>query len=731
MKLLKFSLPVILMLFSQLPVAQPISVIPIPENVSFKEGVFKIGANTHLSSNEKEMFNIKYLASKLCIIKGFNLKTKPESASNNIVLNLNSNSGISPEGYTLSVNPENILITASSRAGIFYGIQTLLQMLPPTIYSGNATGLEKWEIPSVEITDSPRFAYRGMMLDVSRTFFDKETILNYLDWMSYHKINKFHWHLTDDNGWRIEIKKYPKLTEKGAWRGENEVLPPSFGTGNKRYGGFYTQKEIKEIVAYAKDRNIEVIPEIDLPGHSKAVTSTYPEVLCQTNDNSESVQGEVSNVWCVSNEKNYKMLKNIIRELASLFPSKTIHIGGDEVNMTSWEHCNSCKALMAKMGMKQPNELQNYFVRRLEKIVEKYGKSMAGWDEILEGGKLHESTTVYAWRSVEKGIESITKGQPTVMMPGAYCYFDMKQSPVERGHNWAGIVTLEKTYSFNPTEASNIDKEKINLIKGVQGGLWTELLGWPERFIEYQTYPRLAALAEVGWSKQEKRNWDDFKYRLTQFHFDRMSNMGIAFRLEPPVANYDNGVINVTPPYSWAVVRYTDNEQSPGEHSPVYNGPIATSNPLNFRFSTFYNSYTHSVAVKVSNVDYIYKTPEVEIETSLLINPRSPISTITDYNPDTYLRCTAKNGDYVIYKFKEPVESSRITIETGTPTTNFYWITAGFVEYSYNGTDYIKGDNLDRGRAVIIPKEKIKAVKINITAPSVNNTIVLQDIKVE
>jgi hexosaminidase len=733
MKFLKLSLPVIMMLFSQFPVAQTIAVIPIPEKVIYNDGVFKIGALTQISTNEKDKYNLNYLSGKLSIIKGFGVKHNSGLSSNSIILSIDNQSNIPSEGYVLKVNNDKIEISASTKAGIFYGIQTLLQLLPPTIYSGNATGFEKWEVPALEITDSPRFSYRGMMLDVSRTFFDKETVLKYIDWMSYHKINKFHWHLSDDNGWRIEIKKYPKLTELGAWRGDNEVLPASFGSGSQRYGGYYTQKDIKQIVAYAAERNIEIIPEIDLPGHSKAVTASYPEVLCKSNDESESVQGEVSNVWCVSNEKNYKMLDNIIKEIASLFPSKTMHIGGDEVNRSSWENCKSCKDLMSEKGMKQTSELQNYFVRRLEKIVEKYGKQMAGWDEILEGGDLHPNTKVYAWRNVAKGIESITKGQPTILMPGAFCYLDMKQSPEERGHNWAGIVSAEKTYSLDPTGSTNLDNDKTKLILGVQGGLWTELLGWPARFIEYQTYPRLAALAEVGWSKQENREWNNFSLRLNKFHFDRLSNMGIAFRVEPPKAVYNDSSITVTTQYPWEVVRFTDDESAPVSHSSVYNGPIKTSNPLKYRFSTFYNSFTNSIPVKVSNVDYVYKTPEVEIETSLSLNQRSPITNITDYKFDTYLRSAAKAkaGDFVIYKFKEPVETSRITVETGIPNINFYWVTEGYVEYSYNGTDFIKGDDLFRGKATIIPNNKIKAVKINITAPNDANTLVLQDLRIE
>ncbi|NCB20178.1 MAG: beta-N-acetylhexosaminidase, partial [Bacteroidia bacterium] len=458
----------------------------------------------------------------------------------------------------------------------------------------------------------------------------------------HHKINKFHWHLTDDNGWRIEVKKYPKLTELGAWRGENEVLRPSFGSGNERYGGFYTQKEIKEIVAYAAERHIEIIPEIDLPGHSRAVTASYPEVGCDGNDNSVSVQGEAQNVWCVGKENNFKMLENIIKEVAALFPSKYFHIGGDEVNYDAWDNCPHCQALMKEKGMEKHEELLNYFVRRMETIVEKQGKHMAGWDEILDGGELKPESMVYAWRSVAKGIESVKKGQPTVMLPGEYCYYDMKQSPAERGHNWAGIVTLEKAYSLDPVATANLDENQSKLVLGVQGALWAELFGYPARFMEYQAYPRIAALAEVGWTQPQNKGFEDFSRRLSSAHFERLFQMGIAFRMDPPKAVYTNGAILVTAPYSWAVVRYTTDESEPTMYSPVYRGEIITDKAHKFRFATFYKDEIKSVSIQPENASYSYISPATTIETSMNENSRFPISNVTDYKHNTYFRTATR-----------------------------------------------------------------------------------------
>ncbi len=706
--------------------------IPRPVSQIAGEGSFTLNEKTTLTSNEKSSFNLNYLKNKLEAATGFKIDNK-NSSENSIVLSLISNQSIKPEGYILEITQAGVSIKASTSAGIFYGIQSLLQLMPASVYSGKSTAEDNWKLASVKIEDYPRFGYRGMMLDVSRTFFDAGTVKRYIEWLSFHKINTLHWHLTDDNGWRVEIKKYPLLTEKGAWRGDGEALAPSFGSGKRRYGGFYTQEEIKEIVKFAADRNIEIVPEIDLPGHSKAVTATYPNVACDHSDNSLSVQGEGQNVWCVGKEENYKMLDNIIKELAKLFPGKYIHIGGDEVNYTTWDNCSSCKALKEKEGMKTNEELLNYFVRRMEKIVEKHGKKMAGWDEILEGGDLHKETRVYAWRSVEKGIESVKKGQPTIMMPGAYCYFDMKYTPLERGHNWAGIVSTEKTYSLDPTGTASLSPEEAPLVVGVQGALWTELLGWPAKFLDYQTYPRLAAVAEIGWSPQEIRNWDDFNSRLEMFHYNRMANMGISFRLPYPEVTYESGALRVKLPYEWAIVRYTADESEPTMYSPVYKGEIFTDKPERFRFATFFKDDIKSITVKASNADYNYLTPEVEISTNLEEGKNNKIVNITDYKFDTYFRTTRKlaAGDYLTYTFKEPVKSSRITVESGMPNIDFYWINDGYVEYSYDGVTFIKGDDLKRGTATIIPQEPVKAVRIKVTAPNDGYIAAFRDLKIE
>lgn len=711
-----------------------LNLIPKPQQVQINEGKFLINNQTVIISKDK--FNGQYLADLINSATNYHLRcTDIGNVNGNfILLDVNSQYNIPEEGYELTVSPVSIVAKASSKKGSFYAIQTLLQLLPPSIY-GNATGFEKWEIPAVEIKDAPRFVYRGMMMDVSRTFFELDYIYKFIDWMAYHKLNTFHWHLTDDNGWRIEIKKYPFLTQKGAWRGPNEVIPPAYGSGNKRYGGFYTQQEVKEVIKYAADRNIEIIPEIDMPGHSKAVIGAYPHVGCDNTTHFVSPNGEVKNVWCVGNKENYKMLDGIIKELAALFPSKVIHIGGDEVNMDNWKECTSCQALMKEKGMKKEVELLNYFVRQLESIVTKYGKTMAGWDEILDGGDLKKETRVYAWRSVKKGLEAAKKGQPVVMQVGEFCYFDMKQSPAERGHNWAAIVTLERAYSFNPTGDSNLSPEEKKLILGPQGALWAELLNKPVRFSEYQYYPRTAALAEIAWTNQELRNYPDFYYRLTKTHFERLFNMGIAFRLPPPAVIYDHHTLKVSLPYDWAVVRYTVDGSDPVNSSDIYTGDIVTLEPEKFRFATFYKDVLKSITVMADNIAAAeYITPEVEIQSSFKgEHPRFPVKNITDYNFKTYWRTerTGQAGDEVTYLFKEPVQCSRITIETGIPNIDLYGVTDGYVKYTYDGTNWIKGDPMIENTAIITPEQPVKGVKIVFTDATDALCVALRDLKIE
>jgi hexosaminidase len=698
--------------------------------------------------------------------------------------------------------------------------------------------VQKGTIPVVKIEDYPRFEWRGMMLDVSRQFFDKQTVKNYIDWLAAHKMNIFHWHLTDDNGWRAEIKSMPDLTLKGAWRGPGEVLLPSYGSGNKRYGGYYTQDDIKEVVAYASDRGVAIMPEIEIPGHSRAVTAAYSEIGCVTTQETKSVQGEVKNVWCVGREENYQILDSIIREFTEMFPFEYIHVAGDEVNRANWEQCAKCRALMEKEGYTDTFQLQNYFFKRVEKIVEKYNRKTAGWNEILKGGEMNPNIEIFAWQGISYGIESAKKGHPTVMIPGQYTYFDMAQSENERGHRWAAITDTERVYSFEPIPESDLTSEQQKLIKGVQGALWSEYLDRPTRFMEYQSYPRISALSEIAWSKKEGKNWDDFYGRLTNSHLQRLVNMGIAFRDFPPSATYKSGIISVTKPYEGAVVRYDAEGNEPRILSPLYTNPIQTKSYEKYRFRTFFNEDSASPAVKVEKLpvaswntsqvetltisenisenvdkngiwyltfnpttdaatsgivrtvslfendkliqtypeektlqskprlrflienyneinnyrlDFIvdnkevkessatvnfncsqFQEPEVKVTSSMAENPKFPLSRLEDYNIETYLRTDVPcvSGDWILYTFTKPVASSKIDVLTGIPHHPRFIVNDGYVEYSYNGLDFEKGDVFDYGNASIYPKQPVKAVRIMITGTNNESLMAAQDLRI-
>ncbi|MGC9151072.1 MAG: family 20 glycosylhydrolase [Microbacter sp.] len=587
--------------------AQPhLDLIPRPVQVQMAQGQFQLTSSTVIAASHAYRDLAEYLSQKLHSSTGFSLHAVANlKASNAIVLEVNPSLSLPEEGYTLTVNQQGAIVVGKDRGGLFNGIQTLLQLLPPQVYADTLVHGVIWQMPDVQISDYPRFRYRGMMLDVSRTFFGVSDVEKYIDWLSMHKINRFHWHLTDDQGWRIEIKHYPRLTSVGAWRGLHEALPPAYGSGDKRYGGFYTQKEIKAVVRYAALRNVEIIPEIDMPGHSRAVAVAYPQILCKLDSSAlrnaalsaENWDWHDPNVWCVGNEPNYQMLKVILKEIAGLFPSKYIHIGGDEVNPYFWDHCSRCQALMKKENMNSPTELQHYFIQRVQAILHGLGKRMAGWEEVMDGGKLDTTTHVYIWHTAKKALEAVKNHYPTILALGNYFYFDMAQSVNDRGHDWAGIVPLRKVYSFNLNQLGLDSPTDLHYILGVEGALWSELLNTPYRFMEYQSYPRIAALAVVAWTPQSERNWDDFYTRLTRTHFQRMEYMNIAFRVPPPKAWYRSGYVTAQSPYRDAVIRYTTDGTIPTVRSPVYRDSIPTNAPDSLRFRTFYTASLASIAI--------------------------------------------------------------------------------------------------------------------------------------
>ena len=483
-----------------------IDVIPMPRSVEYHSGNFTISPETKFYTNlsaESRQALTDYL-------EGTSLSSVPfaESATGNngIELNLCDSSIVTGnEAYRIEIVKKGVRLSANTETGIFYGLQTLLQLLNN---GDNKT------LPALMINDSPRFPYRGLHLDVSRHFFDKEFVKKQLNAMAYFKMNRLHWHLTDGAGWRIEIKKYPRLTSFAAWRPFDKlndwwVEGRTFCEQDdpRAVGGYYTQDDIREVVAYAAERHITIIPVIEMPGHSEEVLATYPELSC-------SGKPYVNADFCIGTEKTFEFLENVLFEVIDLFPSEYIHIGGDEASKSSWNTCPRCQKRMADEHLNSVEELQSYMIHRIEKFLNDHGRKIIGWDEIIEGG-LSPTATVMSWRGEEGGIKAVKAGNQAIMTPGKYCYLDAFQdAPNTQPVAIGGYLTLEKVYSFEPVPDSLSTKE-AKLILGVQGNVWTEHIPTPEHY-EYMIYPRILALAEIGWSPSEVKKWDNFHTRALQ-----------------------------------------------------------------------------------------------------------------------------------------------------------------------------------------------------------------------
>ncbi len=469
-------------------------------------------------------------AQKLTSVTGKTSEVVSDAAGKCIELELNKE--LAPEEYWLDVTKKGVKIQASSAAGFRYATQTIGQMLPAAFY-GKGKASAKWVLPCASIKDKPRFAYRGMHLDVARHFFDVNEVKRFLDVMAAYKLNRFHWHLTEDQGWRIEIKKYPKLTEIGAWRDSTMIGKNWNEFDHTRYGGFYTQEEIKDVVAYAADLGITVIPEIDLPGHMVAALASYPELGCTGGPYSvRPTWGIADEVLCPGKETTFKFIEDVLEEVMELFPSEYIHIGGDECPKKEWAKCPDCQKRIKQLGIKADAEhtaeqyLQNYVTERVQKFVNDHGRKIIGWDEILEG-KLAEGATVMSWRGSKGGIKAAKMGYDVIMTPNTYMYFDYYQSdstslePLAIG----GCLPTEKVYQCEPY--TDIPEEAQKHILGVQANLWTEYIATTE-YLEYMLLPRMSALSEVQWCQPENKDYDRFKKSLMH-SFDIYDAMGMTY----------------------------------------------------------------------------------------------------------------------------------------------------------------------------------------------------------
>lgn len=580
---------------AQAPENKP-GILPEPVKMVYNTGSFLLPKNISI---EAPVINelvpaINFLKQRLTVPTGYTVFMNSQSATSNIKLSLNNktpNPEIGKEGYQLSVTPKNITISANEPAGLFYGIQTLIQLMPPAIESKAFVG-GQWQVPCVDITDYPRFGWRGLMFDVSRHFFTKQEVKDFIDQMARYKFNLMHWHLTDDEGWRIEIKTLPLLTTRGAKRVEKTgyfgTFSPPLADEPLNYGGFYTQEDIKEIVQYAKEHFVNILPEVDVPGHSLAALTAYPDLACMPAPEKFRVRsGEkimewhgngtftalVENGLCPANENVYAFLDKVFTEVAALFPFEYIHAGGDECAKNFWEKSEAVKALMKKEGLKNMHEVQSYFTKRVEKIIAAKGKKMIGWDEILEGG-LADNAAVMSWQGEKGGIEASRLKHEVVMSPTTYAYLDYMQGDVILEPKVYATLRLNKAYQFEPVPPGADAK----FIKGGQANMWTEQIT-NVRHLQYMLWPRAFATAESVWSPKEKKNWNSFTQRVEQ-QFKRydVQEIKYATSMYEPIFTPKNKNAKLQVQLDTEVggldIYYSFDNSFPDNFYPKYNGPL-------------------------------------------------------------------------------------------------------------------------------------------------------------
>ena len=588
-----------------------INIIPKPSSIAAQEGFVSI-SNIKRIIVDNNLSDEKYIAelfrSFLTPIKEIEISLTENNEKERVFVSLSPDYDIPEEGYVLRVGEnQTIDLRASSASGLFYGFQSFRQLCDPGLEAGSKP--QNTTIPICTIEDSPVFGYRGMHLDVSRHFFDVEFVKTYIDMIALHKMNVFHWHLTDDNGWRIEIDKYPLLTEKSAWRVDRRHEPwkeqsPPLDNEVATYGGYYTKDQIREVVEYASKRNIVVIPEIEMPGHTSEVFAAYPELSCK-GDYIPVNPGSYwpnTDIFCAGNDKVFTFLENVLEEVIDLFPGRYIHIGGDEADKMNWEKCPKCQARIESENLKDEHELQSWFIKRIEKFILSKDRKLVGWDEILEGG-LAKTATVMSWRGMDGGIESAKAGHDVIMCPTSHCYFDYYQAnPETSPEAFGGYTTLKKVYSFDPVPPE-LSNEEAKCILGGQGNLWTEYVQTPDR-AQYRVLPRMSALSEVLWSGPGSNSYEDFYSRLKRLLL-RFDVMGWVYApgsffvniLSEQAEDSGSYAIKLISEKPGEEIRYTTDGSLPVSSSALYENPIILNKKTTIKAALFIDQ---SIAGKVS-----------------------------------------------------------------------------------------------------------------------------------
>lgn len=583
---------------------QEITIIPKPIQLTQEQGTFILRPQTLITYETGLRPQASYLQEVLGGSTGWDLKLVEGNAQEGSIHLAFAPSKKQAESYGLEVGPEGVRISGADTGGVFYGIQTLLQLFPAEVYSVVRQKSMDWEIPAVTIFDAPSHPWRGMMLDVARYFHDKDFVKKYVDMMAMYKMNKLQFHLIDDSGWRLEIKKYPLLTEIGAWAGKDQ----------NRLGGYYTQEDIKEIIEYAQVRNVEIIPEIEFPAHMLSAVAAYPWLSCKGEPREVPMQHFISrDLICVGKESSFQFLQDVLDETVALFPSRYINIGGDEAVYDNWETCPKCQAVMKKQGLKKASELQGYLTNRVLQMMKGKNRTIIGWEEIIQRGKLDGRVVALIWHNESDTMMAVNNNHLAILTPATHAYLDFPESktPGEvKAATWMPPISIEKSYSLAAKDYS-----PTSHVIGIQGCLWSDQFihgtilqeivplneNRAENYVEYLTFPRLLALAEVGWTKESAREYKDFAHRLT-YHYARLDQKECNYRVpEPTIVSMqetDQGVtFSLAESVNGAPIRYTTNGNYPTIHSPLYTGPVTVSNKNNFRAITVVNDRHYSLPI--------------------------------------------------------------------------------------------------------------------------------------
>ena len=699
-------------------------IIPQPRSLVKGEGRLTIDERTVISCDKGFEKIADYLTEYLHIERSKSRK------GGSIHLMLDEKLG--KEEYHLAINKKGIEIRGGDYGGVFNGVQSLLQLLPHTIYS--KTALLPMEVSYVEIKDAPQYHYRGFLLDVARTFQPVHEVKRVIDYMAFCKLNKLHFHLVDNPAWRIEIKKYPDFAKIGGFRGGDSPLHPIYSRFNQKYGGYYTQDELRDIVAYAAVRNIEVIPEIDMPGHSKALGVVHPEIFCNYKPNTSHTNGiDIRNVWCVAKESNYTLIEDIVKELVEIFPSEYIHIGGDEVNFSYWKRCPDCQKLMVQKGLKDGEQLEQHFLNRVSNILSKYNRKAVVWDEAVRGGLLDKSTLVCGWRHHGKGWHtSIQNGYPTIVMPSTYFYLDKRQSTYERGHrSGSGGLDLKKLCGFN-FNIGGFSEEQMKHIVGVEGAFWGEIYlininpkGHFSDYLEYMIFPRVFAVSEVGWSAK-RRTYDEMLSVLKSNFYHKLHAMSATFRLETPVVKVENGKIFASTSDGSKLYYKDIRTNKTQEYKTPLDAGLAPFVTFQSRLMTGYSNDTGAPAF------YTSKRPSVKITSSMPFQTKRPLEVCASYKGQAYSSRCAKKGDWVEYRFASPVKCSYLKVATGYEHLHRCLIYNGHLEVSYDGTTFVKAGNLTNGYHILRPKKPVYALRIVADGISdAEDKIILQPLEIK